>query len=387
MKSSPSSPGDTETIEARSNLIHREILQIVLLIALAIAAFFVTRAIAASNRQMSLRDAAEWYQRGQHQLEAGNADDAIESFRRATVKNRTEKRYVLALARALALKHQDDAARSALLALRESAPEDTDINIQLARLAADRRDVTEAIRYYHNTLYAPWPADEADARRRVRVELVRFLLTHNQQGRAVAELVALNADLPDDAAAHVEVGQLFVAAGDTGRALDQFQRALRLAPGNGAALAGAGLAAFKAGDYQAARKYLHAAPEAISAVIETREVVELVLSNDPLAARIGSVARRRRLADAFSYAGARLTACLEQRSGGPPSSDEVALRDEARAFEARLKRSGPLEEDTIESGLELVDRIERAVVQACPPPSPRDRALLLIGQHHGVDQR
>jgi tetratricopeptide (TPR) repeat protein len=387
MNGSASSPHDTEGIEARSNLIHREILQIVLVIAVAIVAFFVTRAIATNNREMSLRDAAEWYQRGQHQLEAGHADDAIESFRRATVKNRTEKRYVLALAHALALTHQGDAARSALLALRESAPEDTDINIQLARLAADRQDVTEAIRYYHNTLYAPWPIDQADARRRVRVELVRFLLTRNQQSRAISELVTLSADLPDDAAAHVEVGQLFVAAGDTRRALDQFQRALQLAPDNRAAMAGAGQAAFEAGDYQGARKYLRAAPDGMSSVRETRDLVELVLSNDPLAARIGPVARRRRLAEAFSYAGQRLTVCLEQRPGGQPSSNEVALRDEARAFQAQLKRSGPLEEDTIESGVELIDRIERVVIQTCPPGFARDRALLLIGQHHGVSQR
>jgi tetratricopeptide (TPR) repeat protein len=347
----------------------------------------VIRAIAANNREMSLRDAAEWYQRGQRQLEVGNADGAIESFRRATVKNRTDKRYVLALVRALALKHQDDAARSALLGLRESSPEDPDINLQLARLAADRQDVTEAIRYYHNTLYAPWPADQAGDRRRVRVELVRFLLTHNQQSRALSELLALSTDLPDDAAAHVEAGQLFVAAGDNGHALDQFQQALRLAPDNAAALAGAGQAAFEAGDYQAARKYLGAAPEAISSVRETREVVELVVSNDPLAARIGSTARRRRLAEAFSYAEQRLTACLEQRPDGQPSSNELALKDEARAFEARLKPSSSLEEDTIESGVELIDRIERTVVQTCPPASARDRALLLIGQHHGVNQR
>ena len=44
----------------------------------------------------------------------------------------------------------------------------------------------------------------------------------------------------------VEVGQLFASAGDNGHALDQFQRALRLAPDSGDALAGAGQAAFQA---------------------------------------------------------------------------------------------------------------------------------------------
>ena len=50
----------------------------------ASAAFFLTRAVAASNRDMSLRDAAEWYRRGQQEMQAGQVDDAIDAFRRAT---------------------------------------------------------------------------------------------------------------------------------------------------------------------------------------------------------------------------------------------------------------------------------------------------------------
>jgi tetratricopeptide (TPR) repeat protein len=381
---SSSSPSDNQ--DERSNLIHREILQLVLLIAVAVAAFFVTRAIAANNRDMSVRDAAEWYQRGLGQLDAGHADDATDSFRRATVKHRNEKRYVLALARALASTRQYEAARSALLALRESAPEDPDINLQLARLAADRQDVTEALRYYHNALYAPWTTEQADTRRRVRLELIHFLLTHDQVNRALSETVALSTDLPDDAAAHVEVGQLLASAGDSNRALDQFQRALRLAPDNGDALAGAGQAAFQTGDYRLARTYLRKAPDDMDRVTETRELVDLVLSSDPLAARIGSSERRRRLLDSFSYADERLSSCIEQHPGGQPPADELAVRDEAQDFKIRLTPS-ILEQDMIESGVELIDRIEREVVQHCPPPALRDRALLLIGPHHGVDAR
>jgi tetratricopeptide (TPR) repeat protein len=373
--------------DERSTVIHQEIVKLVLLIGLAVAAFFVTRAIAANNREMSLRDAAEWYRRGVGQLEAGHADDAIDSFRRATVKHRDEKRYALALARALASTRQYEAARSALLALRESAPEDPDINLQLARLAADRQDVTEAVRYYHNALYAPWPAAQTDARRHVRLELIRLLLTHDQVNRALSELVALSTDLPEDAAAHAEVGALFASAGDSGRALDQFQRALRLVPDSGAALAGAGQAAFQAGDYPLARTYLRQAPDDLDRVKETRDLVELVLSSDPLAARIGASSRRRRLVDDFTHADERLDACLEPRSGGQPSTTELAVREEAEAFKTLLTPSAILDEDTIESGVEVIDRIEREVIERCPPSTLLDRALVLIGRRHGVDPR
>src|SRR5258706_5755680 len=124
----------------RAALIHREMLQLGVLLAAAVAAFFLTRAVAANNRDVSVRDAAEWFRRGQQEVEAGRIDDAIDAFRRATVRNRSEKQYVLALARALALKRDNKGARSALLTLRESAPEDPDINLELARLAAARQD-------------------------------------------------------------------------------------------------------------------------------------------------------------------------------------------------------------------------------------------------------
>ena len=45
-------------------------------------------------------------------------------------------------------------------------------------------------------------------------------------------------------------------AGSTQRALDQFNRALSLAPDDGDALSGAGDAAFRLGDYAGARRFL-----------------------------------------------------------------------------------------------------------------------------------
>jgi tetratricopeptide (TPR) repeat protein len=372
----------TNDTAARSALIHREIFQLCALILVAIAAFLVTRAVAASNRDMSLRDAAEWYRRGQQAIAMGKVDDAIDALRRATVRDRYDKRYLLALSQALALKRDDEAARGVLLTLRESAPEDPDINVQLARLAAARQDVTEALRFYHNALYAPWPAEQADARRRVRFELIRFLLTHDQISRALSELLALSTDLPDDVPLRLEVAQLFAKAGDHGHALDQFQRVLHLAPESGEALAGAGQAAFQLGEYRLARTYLRRAPAEAAEVTKTREVVDLVLSNDPLANRLGSAERRRRLAADFSYARQRLDTCIERRSGGQPSNDVLAIQSEAQALEKQLKPPAILEQDTVETGVDLVDRIERLVTQSCGPPTALDQALLLIGRQH-----
>ena len=185
--------------DARARLIHREIVQLLQLGVLAVAAFFLTRALAESNRDTTRRNGAEWYERGTQLLAGGEAERAVTAFRRAVVTNRQEPKYVLALAGALARQHQNDAARASLLALRESAPEHPEVNLQLARLAAARTDIAEAVRYYHSTLYAPWPREDEERRRQVRLELIDFLLRHGQTESGISELVALSTDVPDQA--------------------------------------------------------------------------------------------------------------------------------------------------------------------------------------------
>src|SRR5689334_14175955 len=78
-------------VEERSAFIHQEILKLAILIAVAVAGFFVTRAIAASNRSMTLRDASEWYSRGERALANGNPTVAVEAFRRANVMKRGDR--------------------------------------------------------------------------------------------------------------------------------------------------------------------------------------------------------------------------------------------------------------------------------------------------------
>jgi len=351
--------------------IRRDILQLGALMLAAVGLFFLTRAVAASNRHMSVEDAAEWYSRGERALEGGRMDEAIDALRRANVRNRSNLVYQLALARALARNHDDEAARAMLLTIRDSDPENAEINLELARLAADRHDVTETLRFYHNALYAPWPADAADQRRDVRLELIRFLLAHRQAPRAVSELMAVAADLPDRRDAHTVVGELFAQAGDDAQALAQFQRALRASPNDAAALAGAGKAAFRLRQYALARTYLRRAPGAADDLLQT---TQFVLADDPLAARIGAPERRRRLADDVEYARQRLADC----------AGSAALQDEARALADRLKGHAPIDQDVVENGVDLVARIGRSVVDTCPAPAPRDRALVLIGREHGA---
>jgi tetratricopeptide (TPR) repeat protein len=373
-------------VDERSAVIHQEILKLATLIALAIAAFFVTRAIAASNRGMTERDAAEWYARGERALSDGDSPLALEAFRHATVMKRGDRQYTLALARALVATHENDTAERALLGLRESAPEDPEVNLELARLEAARGDANAALRYYHNALYAPWSAEQTDARRGVRIELIRFLLTTHQSDRAESELVALSSDLPNTLTLHLQVGDLFLSVGDHQRALDQFEQALGLAPQDQVALAGAGRAAFAVGAYEKVQRWLGDLPDPSGDLRDMRTIANLVLAGDPLATRIGSSARRHRLTDALAH----VSQALERCTALPDVRQTpilLQLVDETSAYTKGLAHNNALENDTIENGLELVNRGERAVVNACPPAQPFDRALMLIAVRHGVAVR
>lgn len=57
----------------RDNLFHREIVRLAILIVLAVAAFFLTLELSASNRRNSLQVTADWYRHGEQQLDAGRA--------------------------------------------------------------------------------------------------------------------------------------------------------------------------------------------------------------------------------------------------------------------------------------------------------------------------
>ena len=367
--------------------IHREILQIAVLMLIAIVAFFLTRAVAANNRQRTLRDAEVWYERGQLLMSAGRLDDAISSLRRASVRNRYERKYALALANALERNRDTEAARAALLNLREASPEDAEVNLALARLAAERQDVTEALRFYHNALYAPWPTDSARDRREVRFELIEFLLEQMQKGRALSELLAIATDLPDEPAVHVRVGQLFARAGDSRQALNQYEHALRLAPADKDALAGAGTTAFALGDYLQARNYLRRAPGDVDDVSRTREIVDLVLSNDPLARRIGSAERRRRLSASLDYVDERLKGCRQTGAKAAGGSSTATLQEETANLHQHLKPSAVIDQDSIEAVVDLFGRVEQHLAKTCLPLTTRDQALALIARSHATDSK
>lgn len=100
---------------------------------------------------------------GEQALQRGDLEAAVAALRRATGKDPNDAGYRLALARALMAAHQDEAARQLLLGLREQQPEDSETNLQLARLEVRRGDRTAVGRYYQTAIVGLWPADQRPA--------------------------------------------------------------------------------------------------------------------------------------------------------------------------------------------------------------------------------
>ncbi len=370
-------------------LVHREIILLLILSGIAVAGFLLTHAAAVSARELRLRDAAAWFASGRRALADGHAEQAIESLRRASAIDRDNREYRLTLASALSAAHHVDETRQVLVRLREGEPEDPDVNVQLARLEARENHRADAVGYYQSALYGRWNPDAFDARRQLRIEMIRYLLAQGDQRRALSEALVLSGNLPDDSTWQTTAGQLFMEAGDAPRALEHFVRALTHDSRNPAALAGAGRAAFSLGDYEVALRYLRAAPADQPDVAAELRMARLVLNNDPLSPRLPLAQRRKRLLDDLSHARARLETCVTRLSGTSAGAPDrlvslfTAIDDIEPTLEMEQLREAP---EAIDAGVSLVFRIEQQTITQCGSPGELDQALLRIGRRHSSEQ-
>ena len=256
------------------------------------------------------------------------------------------------------------------------------MNLALGRLEAARDDSGATISAYQAALNNLWRPDEAPRRYQVRLELARYLLAHDQRSRALSELLIVSADMPDTAAAHAEVGGLFLAAAEPARALTQLERARALEPADQAVALASGQAAFAVGNDSAALRHLRAAPD-LAAARDLAATITLVLSHDPLLPRL---VHRRAGTPPPRRTGAGAAAAARAAPAPPPPVSRRHRRRRRRNWIDSRRRSTPGRDrppvmDLLDDGVELIARIE-ADTASCGPPTPLDQALTLIGRRH-----
>jgi tetratricopeptide (TPR) repeat protein len=368
------------------------ILSLVGLVFLSMVTGFATNRYHARQRDLGRR----WFARGETELNSGHPENGIVDFRTALLYSRENDEYELSLAKALLDANHVDEARAHLTSLWERQPESGPVNLELGRLAIRERDVTQALRYFHNAIYGDWEGQDASkARMDTRLELYHFLVDRGAGNQAQAELMALTAELPPDPQLHVQVGQLFLGAKDYKQAHERFMEALRWDSKLEPALAGAGEADFELGDYKAARDHLQRAlredPHDTHAG-QILEMADLVVGIDPYQPGLSGSERSRRVVRAFDQALARVQECVEKQGepqgASPPQTPLVALDQRAMKMKPQIREQVlDRNADLATNALAWVSEAERLADASCGAPTELDQAIELAEREHGGNQK
>jgi tetratricopeptide (TPR) repeat protein len=363
----------------------REPLILAVLSALAVLAFLGVGGLSRIYHAQQTALGNRWVTRGEADLKAHRYELAVNEFRTALLYSRDNYTYQLDLAEALVGLKKTNEADAYLVNLWEREPENGLVNLELARIAVQRGKTEQALRYYHNAIYAIWPGDQEVQRRDARLELIEYLLSINAKTQAQAELIALAENLGEDPATHARVGDLFMQAQDYEHALAEYRQSLKLDRHTPVALAGAGHAAFELGRYDLAQRSLEAAVAANPTDTQSAELLkttELVVQMDPFRRQISVSQRHRIVIQAFNAAGERLKSCPAVDSSANGASQQ-GLAEKWASMKPQITEEGLLQNpDLVEQAMNLVFDIERQTSGVCGPPTGMDLALFLISKLH-----
>ncbi len=354
---------------------------------LAILGFWGVNHLVVRFREQEKALARRMYRLGEGEVASGRPEQAIDNFRAALSYDRSNFQYQLSLARALRDTGRVAEAHTYLLTLWERTPEDSTVNLALARLAVRENSMENALRYYHNAIYGAWPSNGERRRSDAQFELIDFLLKANALPQAQAELIALAPSLPSDAQFHLRLAQLFSRAQDYEHALAQFELVLRLDHQITAASTGAGEAAYQLGRYGSADRYLSAAVKANPDDLHSSNLLQttsLLLETDPYVRRISIAERSRRIRRAFDQAGQRIDACVASLApnlaAAAPATDLISLNSRWVEMKPKVIRLRSTEMEMDDAAMDLVFQIEQATAAKCGAPSGLDQALLTLAQ-------
>lgn len=364
-----------------------------ILVAFAVLGFIGVDRLVKLYRARVLKLAEYAYQLGLTAQQAGKLQPAVQDFRTALTYDPDNDEYQLSLGRALRDSGHFEEAESYLASLWQRNPEDSTVNLALARLSVRQENLDESLRFYHNAIYGEWKSDPDSNRRTARLELIEFLLQKGAFQQAQAELIGLLTALPKDSPLHLRAAELLLRAQDPTRALSEFQAVIQKDRHNADALFGAGQAAYQLGRYRTAQIYLqgavayqndHATPLLQNATT--------ILQADPFRRGISDTERNVRIQVAFGQAGRRLDNCLPptdtDESAAPLPPELAPLQEKWKKMQRKVARIDDEGDSAFQDAvMDLVFQIEQEAQSQCGAPQALDQALLVIARDPtGVDR-
>ncbi len=349
------------------------------LVLLAMGALFAADTFLAKTEERESRiESVRLSELGQRLLDRGHSAEAVDRFKDALEIERGNREYQRLLAQAQLAAGQAADAETTLndLLLRDST--DGPANLTMGRVLLKEGRMREAISYYHRAVYGQWQDDAQSNRLKVRFELIDLLARQDSQAELLAELLAVQDQMPGDVAARLRTGRLFLAAGSPARAADVFRKVLRDRPASADAYGGLGEADFARGDYRAAQidfqSVLRFNP-GDRAAAGRLDLCNRVLAFDPAMRGIG-VAERFRRSRVLLQLTLDAAACLGPNPA--PLSGQL-VEDAHKTLKQPVSAAG--QDQAAETNLDLAGRLWQTRKSGCKPvPDPDDPLGLVLAK-------
>ena len=318
---------------------------------------------------------------------AGDHEGSIDEYREALTYSRDNPDYRLNLTVALYEAGRLAEAETYLRELLATNPTSAIPHLYLAQIAADRGQAEEAVSHYRSAIYGRWPSDPVQRRIQTRFALVRLLEQGDEPMQAVAELLELRDEVPDNPDVESRVGWSLLLVGAPGRALEVFESLVARDATDAVAYSGMAEAEFALDHYLTARTLFRRALSLDPRLTHLHQRLALcdeIILLDPTIRGLGRVSRYERSAEMLERALAVLDACFQAPADGvgpmqvsPPTA---MARDTARRWIDGVE-SRPQDDDATEENLTLVERLWRATQERCPDAEAVDPVLSrLVGK-------
>lgn len=352
-----------------------------------VALFAITSLLFRSFSARQVQLGKQYATSGQQALSHGEPERAVGYLRTSLSYAPDDTTNKLLLAEALARSNHLEQATSYFLNLLDAQPADGFLNLQLARIARQRKDSRSAIDYYRAAAVGNWNGDSQRDRFSVQLEFAEYLLDLGDLPSARAELLIAAADAPDESAIYTMLGQRFEQARDPTDALNIYAKAIKLSPSNIDALFRAGRVAYQMGDFADAARLLSVArrQSALAKADEenarqvenllqsARRIQELTLSSD-----LDPQIRADHLLHALPIAKARFDTCAMHPVGQPPAEMQALENGWNDVDKMKLRKSSlqdPSEQDNL---ARLIFQTEQVTSKFCGAPSGDDALLLQL---------